>query len=290
MTRLLLALTLSLSALSASAVSAASPERDYLAARDAYIKAFEHGYDGGDIDKHQRALADLEAQLRRIVGPTTLAGFPAEGKIHLDTLSTEDEGFGLLDGLAYAIPLDDKGIDEKVSVVVTTRSLFEAWLRAHKTKWWGQNPLPQDLQAALKADDFYRQALSTDAAVVIYAQLPVAKPSWARTAFAVLATRTQDLVGSAPSEMDIVVMGSERVYVVTAKTEVAVGPIAACDTIRQRYKARADAVRSGSLATQLEAQGMRAFMQCYATRARDAGGFAAAVKQAQALIDLLPRK
>jgi hypothetical protein len=289
MTRLLLALILSLSALRAGAVAAASPERDYLAARDAYFKAFEHGYDGSDVDKHQRALADLEAQLRRIVGPTTLAGFPAEGKIHLDTLSTEDEGFGLLDGLAYAIPLDDKGIDEKVRVVVTTRSLFETWLRAHKTKWWNQDPLPQDLQAALKTDDFYRQALSTDAAVVIYAQLPVAKPSWAKLAFAVLATRTQDLVGSAPTEMDIVVIGSERVYLVAAKTETAIGPIAACDAIRQRAKARADAVRSGSLAAQLEAQGMRAFMQCYATSARDAEGFAAAVKQAQALIDMLPR-
>jgi hypothetical protein len=290
MTRLLLALILSLTALAAGAVSAASPEQDYLATRDAYIKAFEHGYAGSDIDKHERALADLESRLRRIVGPTTLAGFPADGKSHLDTLSIEDEGFGLLDGLAYAIPLDDKGIGEKVSVVVTTSGLFEAWLRAHKAKWWNQEPLPQDLQAALKTDDFYRQALSTDAAVVTYAQLPVTKPSWAKLAGAMLATRTQDLVGSAPTEMDIVVIGSERVYMVTAKTEVAVGPIAACDAIRQRSKARADAVRSGSLATQLEAQGMRAFMQCYARSARDAQGFAAAVKQAQSLIELLPAK
>src|ERR1700753_2421923 len=127
MTRLLPALILSLSALAAAAVAAASPEQDYRAARDAYFKAFEHGYTGDDIDKHQRALADLEALLRRIVGPTTLAGFPGEGKIHLDTLSAEDEGLGLLDGLAYAIPLDDKGIDEKTRIVVTTRSLFDGW-------------------------------------------------------------------------------------------------------------------------------------------------------------------
>lgn len=288
----LLALSLTILLALPAAGSAASPEQAYLAARDAYVKAFSHGETDPDFEKHKRALADLETQLRKIIGPTTLPGFPAEGKIHLDTLSTEDEGFGLLDGLVYAIPLDDKGIDEKVSVVVTTRTLFETWLRAHKT----------NLQAALKSDDFYRQALSTDSAVVTFAQLPVAKPSWARIAFAVLAIRTQDLVGSTPDEMDIVVVGAERAYAVTAKTEVAVGPIAACEKPRQQFKAQAQAAwaayeRSGKKnealsdkATKLEGQSDTAYVQCFATHAHDASGFAAAVKQAQALIDLLPAK
>jgi hypothetical protein len=277
-----------------AAASAASPEQAYLAARDAYVKAFSHGEADPDPDpeKHTRALADLETQLRKIIGPTTLAGFPAEGKIHLDTLSTEDEGFGLLDGLAYAIPLDDKAIAEKVSVVVTTRTLFETWLRAHKT----------NLQAAPKSDDFYRQALSTDSAVVVFAQLPVVKPAWARTAFGVLAIRTQDLVGSTPDEIDMVVVGAERAYAVTAKLEVAVGPITACEKPRQQLKAQAQAAwaayeRSGKKnealsdkATKLEEQSDTAYVQCFATRPHDASGFAAAIKQAQALIDALPKK
>src|SRR5262249_34164591 len=162
----------------------------------------QHIANDSEYDKLKLGLADLEAQLRAIIGPTTLAGFPAEGTIHLDTLTPEDEGFGLLDGLAYAIPLDETGIGDRVRVVVTTRTLFDAWLKAHKTKWWTQGPLPQGLPAALKSDEFYRQALSTDAAVVIFAQLPVAKPAWARTAFAVLAIRTQDAVSATPSQMD----------------------------------------------------------------------------------------
>jgi hypothetical protein len=273
----LIALALSLSAVCHDAVWAASPEQNYLAARDAYIKAFHNGGADPDFDKHKSALADLETQLRRIIGPTTLKGFPAEGKIHLDTLSPEDEGFGLLDGLVYAIPLDEKGIDERASVVVTTKGLFEAWLRAHKTKWWNQDPLPQDLQAALRSDELYRQALSTDAAVVTFARLPVAKPSWARTAFGILATRTQDDIGSAPTEMDIVVIGNERVYVATAKIDVAVGPIAACETIRRQFKARAE-------------DADRIYLRCFATHAHDENSFAAAVKQAQALVDALPAK
>jgi hypothetical protein len=192
-------------------------------------------------------------------------------------LSIEDEGFGLLDGLVYAIPLDEKGIDKRASVVVTTKSLFEAWLRVHKTKWWNQDPLPQDLQDALRSDDFYRQALSTDAAVVTFARLPVAKPSWARTAFGILATRTQDDVGSTPAEMDIVVIGDERVYAATAKTEVAVGPIAACETIRRQFEAHTDAAD-------------RAYLRCFATHAHNEKSFPAAIKQAQALVDAFPPK
>jgi len=288
----LLTLILAILLASASGASAASPEQAYLAARDTYVKALSRGEADPDFEKHKRALADLESQLRRIIGPTTLPGFPADGKIHLDTLSTEDEGFGLLDGLAYAIPLDDKGIDVKASVVVTTRSMFETWLRAHDL----------DLPTALKSDEFYRQALSTDSGVVTFARLPVARPSWATTAYAVLAIRTQDLVGSAPNEMDIVVVGAERAYAVTAKIEAAVGAIAACEKPRQQKKAQAQAAwaayeRSGKKnealsdkAIKLEGQSDTAYTQCFAARAKEASGFAAAVKQAQALIDLLPAK
>ena len=293
---------IALVALIALPARAASPEEDYLAARDAYIKTIQHDATDRGFERHNAALADLESQLRKIIGPTALPGFAAEGKIHLDTLSPEDEGFGLLDGLVYAIPLDQKGIDDRASVVVTTVGLFEAWLRAHKIKWWNQDPLPQDLRVALQSDDFYRQALSTDAAVVTFARLPIAKPSWAKTAFAMLATRTQDDVGSTPTEIDIVVVGAQRVYAATAKTDVAVGPIAACEKSRQQLKAQADAARtayekSGSQnaalldkLTKLDEQGDRAYVQCFATHARDASGFAAAVKQAQALIELLPGK
>jgi hypothetical protein len=102
--------------------------------------------------------------------------------------------------------------------------------------------------------------------------------------------------------MDIVVVGAERAYAVTAKLEVAVGPIAACEKPRQQLKAQAQAAwatyeRSGKKnealsdkATKLEEQSDRAYTQCFATRAKDASGFAAAVTQAQALIDQLPEK
>src|SRR5436305_6816909 len=68
----LVAIILSIVLALTAAASAASPEQAYLAARDAYIKALSHGEPDPDFEKHKRALADLETQLRKIIGPTTL--------------------------------------------------------------------------------------------------------------------------------------------------------------------------------------------------------------------------
>jgi len=57
--------------------------------------------------QHQRARADLEQQLRRIIGPSEIKGFAKEGELNLDSLSSGFMGFGLLDALAYVSP-DEK--------------------------------------------------------------------------------------------------------------------------------------------------------------------------------------
>ena len=64
-----------------AAASAASPVQDYLAARDAYLTQFKGSAPGGSDNPvtaaHDRALGDLEARLRGIVGPTRIEVFPA---------------------------------------------------------------------------------------------------------------------------------------------------------------------------------------------------------------------
>jgi len=72
------------------------------------------------------ARADLERQLRRIIGPSEIKGFAKEGELNLDSLSSGFMGFGLLDALAYVSP------DEKSRVLVTTDELSGKWLRARK--------------------------------------------------------------------------------------------------------------------------------------------------------------
>ena len=278
-----------------SIAAASSPEESYLAARDGYIKALRHSDTDADLERHNAALADLETQLRAIIGPIAIEGFASDGKIHLDGLIAGDEGFGLIDGLVFA------GADDKARLVVTTPTLFDKWLRAHRD-WWPENPLPQDLNAALRDDDFYTQGLSADSAFVTYAEIPVARPAWATIAFAMLATRTQDLVGPVPDEINIFVRGADRVFIVTAKTTIRAGPIAACDALRKQLEQKAATARVASEAAggkdealndkfdRLTREAERAQPSCFGTRARQQAFFPALVRQAQALIDALPTK
>ncbi len=280
-----------------SGAAAASRDESYLAARDASIKAFEQRKfeSDSDYDEHKRALADLEAQLREVIGQVAIQGFSADGKINLDTLVTGDERFGVLDGLVYSAP------DGKAHVLVTTATLFDGWLRAHKD-WWQESPLPADMRAALKRDDFYTQALTDGAAVVAYAEIPVTKPAWATLAVAVLDARTQDAAPRVPDEMIITVRGADRVFIITTKTAVKAGPIAACDRAHARKAKQAEAVskayeKSGRKDDALHEKASRAehaaewaHPDCFATEARRAGFFPTLVKQAQVLIEALPPK
>jgi hypothetical protein len=275
---------------------AASLEDAYLAARDGYIQRFEKSpHDDATYEAHERALADLQAKLRQIIGPTHLGGFSPDSKISLDALDSGDEDFGVLDGLVYV------RADEKTQVLVTTASLFDKWLKAHE-RFWPETPLPADMAAALERDDFYTQAVTNGAAVVTYAEIPVARPTWATLAFAVLDARTQDTSPPVPDEMIITVRRADRVFIITAKTAVAAGPIAACDKIQARLTAEAQAAGDADQAAdgkdaalhakaeQLARKADRAYPDCFASEARKAAFFPALVKQAQALIEILPAK
>ena len=203
---------------------------------------------------------------------------------------------------ALLIALTGYGADsDKQQVLVTTASLFDKWLKAHE-RFWPETPLPADMAEALKRDDFYTQALTNGAAVVTYAEIKVAKPAWATLAFAVLDARTQDTSPPVPDEMIITVRRADRVFVITAKTAVAAGPIAACDTIQAKLTAEAQAAGDADQAAdgkdaalhekaeQLARKADRAIPDCFATEARKAAFFPALVKQAQALIEMLPKK
>ena len=58
------------------------------------------------------------------------------------------------------------------SVLVTTEGLLRLWLQEHKN-WWKNDPLATDPKTALQSSAFYTQAISADAAVTIFAPLPI---------------------------------------------------------------------------------------------------------------------
>ena len=293
--RLTLLALLILAATPRHVASAASPEDSYLAARDAYVAEFKRHEPTGDAGTaaHDRALADLETKLRQIIGPVAIKGLPGDGKIYVNTLLEGDEDFARLDGLYVATP------DDSMTVVVTTPRLYDIWLRTHKD-FWKESPLPRDLRAALKRDDFYTQALSSGSAVVTYADIPVTAPAGADLAVAVLNVRTQDLIPAVPDEMIITVRRADRMFFITTKAKA--GRIAACDKRHAQLAKQAEAAaaayeKSGrknealeKKSTEAEKAVEEAYPSCFATQARGAGFFPALVKEAQQLIDALPPK
>src|SRR6266581_4712096 len=69
---------------------AASPEEKYFETRDNFIREFEKAASTPTdslAEQDEHALAELEKQLKPIVGAVNVEGFPKEGKINLETLA-----------------------------------------------------------------------------------------------------------------------------------------------------------------------------------------------------------
>jgi hypothetical protein len=282
----------------AASPKAASPEDNYYASRDAYIAKFAatgaSGYIDDDILRLQaQALDQLGKLLRPIIGTVAIKGFPAKVRSNLDSLFKGDFGFGRLDGLLYS------SADDKTQITVTTEALFQRWLREHKD-WWVAENVPQDVNAALKSESFYTQALTADAAVFKYVELPVAKPARAKFAFAMLIARAQALGPHRPDELIVATMQGGRVFLVSAQTNPTIIPMPLCQKIWQQSERKAVAAETARVASerkddphadqrdQIEEQGDAAYRECFAQQARRQEFFFLLTRQAQALVDRLP--
>jgi hypothetical protein len=262
----------------AAACADASPLQDYVAARDAYLATFKDSDIIGDEragKTHEAARRDLEARLRGIIGASRIGGFAGEGKINLESLSPGFIGFGLLDGLVY------RSADEKTRILVTTDELLGQWLRANKSD------VPQSIATALKSDSLYNGALYKDAAFFRYAELPVARPSDAKLAFAMLIARGQDVGPRTPDEIIVSLLRGGRVFIVIAPADAKVGGLPDCDKIWQKASKQADDAAHAGIDAQvakfdkLREDGDRAFRRCFAARAPRESYFPALVKGAQ---------
>jgi hypothetical protein len=288
-----------------SLAGATTPEDLYVAARDAAIAKLNaalkaekrsptdsYSANIGAIDDQARA--QLEQQMRAIVGPVGIRGLKEEGTLNLDTLIEGDEGFGVLDGLIYS------SADKKTSVIVTTDGLFHRWLVQHND-WWGKDSsdIPQEPAAAIREAAFYTQAVVTDAAIIRFAELPIRKPPGAAFAFAILAARSQSEIPAKADEIFVAAARGGRVFVGQTQRFAPVGPIASCDAIRAEWvkksveaaqKPEPDGTMQSNEADRLSAKSEAEFLHCFSAQASRQPIFTAAVSTAQSLIDaILPR-
>jgi hypothetical protein len=296
--------------LSSAFAAAPSPEDRYIARRDAAIAKITKMYADKKADEAFKAAesmrADLLAKLAPIVAESGRKGF-GTAKLNLDALSEGDMGFGLLDGLRFDSELGDNGeragkngrdgkyVAPKSHIIITTQTLFERWLRAHKD-WWGKNTknVPQQMSTALKDESFYTQAIPTDAAVVKFNELPIAKPASATFAFAILGGRTQDEAPNAADEVFVAALANGKVYLAYGAIKPKV-EIPACVAIKHAYNKKAEKAaddlqfdridkKAYDKLGDIRQQGEDAYKKCFIQRAPQQPAFAEATKQAQALL------
>ena len=276
---------------------AATPEEAYLAARDKAIARVKAATGDAGAKLEKTLLADLEKQLIPLVGPVSLGGLPykdlpAKGKIALETLYPE-LGYGMLDGLSF------RSEDGNRSLLVTTESLLTAWLKGH-AKWWeGQQNPPQNPDAAVRTESFYTQAVSTDAAMLLYGEVPVQKPAKASFAYAALATASQDSSPPAPDMMIVVVRQDGRFLLLKAALQTKVAPIPSCDAAKKNIDRKADAALAAYNAsglknqakfddyTRLQGEANTALQACFAKNLEAAPFFSGVRGEAQKLVDAL---
>jgi hypothetical protein len=265
-----------------AAATAASPEETYFETRDRYIREFAKASNPAD---DLSALAELETQLQRIIGPIEIEGFSKQGKINLLTLHQE-LGFGQVDGLRF-----DSGQE---SLLVTTDSLLNRYL-AERPK------LPRNLIELSRTADFYSLAFSSDAAVTYYAEIPVEGFEAETFAHAFLGVTAQDIGPFIPREIFIFVSKGSQILLAYASAGTAITDIPKCRAEWEQYdKRRSEALniyRSSKLqdskafadSLRNEEQGFEAYHRCFGREARHQPFFAPLTKQAQSVANRLQR-
>ncbi|TPN76027.1 hypothetical protein FJ988_28935 [Mesorhizobium sp. CU3] len=296
--RLVLTLLLTLSA---GAAYAASPEDDYVATRDkaiADITAQESANTAIEtIDaQNEKALADLQQRLSAILGPLSVKGFPTTGTNNIESLNSSDIGYGMLDGLRYAQSEDGP------SIVASTRGLTERWLKSKSDETEADFKLPAAIGDALKLDNFYTQAIGSDAAFSGTLDFQVTKPAGADVAVARLGGWTQDVGPIYDQHVVVAVVKGDRVLIAEAPAAPAVPKIAACDSIWAAADAAAQKTQqadqgadqddsSGTdAANALWEKGDADYRACMAQRLPGDPAFAGLLKQAQDLADAMAGK
>src|SRR5439155_203123 len=249
---------------------AASLEEKYFETRDNFIRQFEKSIDPDwmtAMKKDEHALAELEKQLKAIVGPVNVEGFPKEGKINLETLQNGDLGFGQVDGLRFSA--------KQEYLFVTTDNILKKYLT-------GQPKLPKDLAELSRTGEFYTRAFTAGEAVTYFAEIPVKSANGKSYVRAFLGLTAQDIGPFIPKEIFVFVTKGNRILAVQSPAATEITEIPQCRSEWERFaRKKSDAYevyRSSGLTNEkafdegvqhIEQQGFEAYQRCYDREAND---------------------
>jgi len=266
---------------------AASLEEKYFETRDNFIRQFEKASVPIDVldEKDRHALAELEKQLKPIIGPVNVEGFPKEGKINLLTLE-DDYGFGQVDGLSFSAKQEE--------LFVTTDTILKKYLA-------GQPELPKDLAELSKTGEFYVRAITAEAAVTYFAEIPVKSANGKSYVHAFLGLTAQDIGPFIPKDIFVFVTNGNRILAVQSPAATEITEIPQCRNEWESFaKKKSDAMevyrssdsknqKASDESVEYEEQGFEAYHRCYEREAKNQKFFASLKKQAQSIVDRLLR-
>jgi hypothetical protein len=284
-----------------------TPEDRYIAARDAAIARISAIKDAEKADAAAKKIEPhLQARMVAILGETKRAGY-GPAVLNADTFSKGDEGFGMLDGLRMDSELGANGekagqngtdgnyVEPRSHIIVTTQTLFARWLRGHRD-WWdkGLTNVPQQIDAALRFEGLYTQAIPTDSAVISFGPLPIAAPAGTISTYAILGGRTQSEVPDDADEVFVAALADGKVYIaygsIAPKIQVKACTAARTATNKQAAEAYEKLQRKQiDKKTYDKFDGLReqaedVFKRCFTKAAPEQPAFAEATRQAEALL------
>jgi hypothetical protein len=227
---------------------------EYISTRDRYIEEIERQGDSAD---ETGALADLERRLVSIVGPVEIDGFDKPARSNLATLYKE-MGFGQLDGLRF-----DSDVE---SVSVTTKQLLDRYLAEKPT-------FPKALLELAKHEEFYLRALTEDAAVTYYAEMPLSSPDEKTFVHAFMGLVSQDTGPFPPSDLFVLFTHGDYVFVAKGRVESDTTTIQSC---QEEYEDAAE-------------RNDEEFVACYSKEAKHQAFFPVLAAQAQSIVDRLQK-
>lgn len=262
-------------------VAAASPEQDYIAARDAAIAKLEKSAASSPdaVTRLHKAIAkDLTSRLERVVSPISVKGFSRTGSYNTGSVLNGDLPNATLDGMIY------ETADQKGTLLVTTEPLYKLWIRQNTTQWAQSVPAAsaQSIERLLHVPDFYATALTSDAALYDFGELPISTPPKTTAAAALLISRSQDETPLAPYRVIAGLVICKLLLIAEVPLKTPLSEVAVCNASRKTADTKLDAATEKTDAQRAEIT--KAFIACFAEKAKAQKTYPAVLAQAQALL------
>jgi hypothetical protein len=244
-------------------------------AADKYSKPTEQQTSELDALKG-RLSRDLQARLRRIVGPIAAPpGFTGQGE--WAGLVWGGLGTSRLDGIRF-------GALKVGTAVVTSHALLRGWLAKHVPY---QPAWRDDPDGAFARGDLNAAIILSEAQFRPFAFLPVDKPAGVDALTALVGETASDFLIWPPTEISLYLRKGERVYVADLQLATRFTPIAACDPGNYLVQSDDGSYWKGGEGSE---EALARNNKCWAERGKDHPGMAAATRQAQAFVDDLARR